>query len=153
MPLALKTSGVATALIACVTVDDDGTTVKDFVANRAGTYAGSGTGTKNWKGTSRRYFNVNPNGGHDFLGWTWTTAAGAALPPVDYTSGGLSFYAAVASRIGIGDDGPMFDTTAQNGAMMTSQAVQHNWTTSFNIRLAGVADPPAAGTSYSVGGY
>ncbi|HEU4621644.1 MAG TPA: hypothetical protein VFS42_05425, partial [Burkholderiaceae bacterium] len=75
MAYSLKTSGIATSLVMCVAVDDDGS-VREFVSstiNAAKTVQGSGggaatIGSANWKGTSRNYYETFSNGPYDFYG-------------------------------------------------------------------------------------
>jgi hypothetical protein len=61
--------------VACVAVDQDGTTVKDFVtANTMAAHANvtAGVGSATWKGNSLPYFPTIANGSFDFYGLTWS---------------------------------------------------------------------------------
>ena len=75
MAYTLKASGIATNLIACVVVDEDGTTITDLAGNAItlGTGVSATVATGSWKGSSRNYFGTLANGTFDFYGVTWNT--------------------------------------------------------------------------------
>jgi len=87
MAYTLKTTGLATKLIACVAVDEDGTTVKDFVTGRTATQhaavAAPKTGAATWKGVNRNWFKTD-YGADTFAmqGVLWSGTL-PALPPVN----------------------------------------------------------------------
>ena len=105
MAFTLKTSGLATLLSVCVAVDEDGTTIKEFVSptvdsNKA--VSGSVTlGAKNWKSVSRGFFETTANGAFDFNGIKWTNGTGGVT---DFADGnGASIFCAFAGS-GIGNN-------------------------------------------------
>lgn len=61
MALQLKTTGLATALEACVVVDDNGQIV-DLTGKALTVHANVTTGSSTWKGVSRRYFLTSGDG-------------------------------------------------------------------------------------------
>lgn len=87
MALTLKASGIATNLVACVAVDDDGTTVKDFVSGNTialDTGVAASVATGSWKSiSSPKYFVTTANGTFDFNGVRWT----GTVPALDETDG------------------------------------------------------------------
>jgi len=94
----LKTSGLATDLVFCLAVDQDGTTVKEFVSSSVNTdmtVDGSvTTGSSSWKGTSRGYFETSSNGTFNFHGIRF----GTTKPDmVGNDADGLAIFCAVAS--------------------------------------------------------
>jgi hypothetical protein len=96
----LKTTGIATKLIACVAVDEDGTTVKDFVSGNSITHnasiAAPRTGTSAWKGTTRGTFKTDY--GADVFsprGVLWNATQPSI--PIGNGGNGISFFVAVAS--------------------------------------------------------
>ncbi len=79
MAYTLKASGIATNLVACVAVDQDGT-VKEFVATRSVTLdtgVAASVTASTWKGATRSYFETTANGTFNFNGVRW-----AATQPV-----------------------------------------------------------------------
>ena len=65
MAFTLKTTGIATGLVALVAVDEDGTTVKEFVSsdvNSNMTLTNVSVGAGSWKGTTRGYFSCTGSG-------------------------------------------------------------------------------------------
>lgn len=63
MAFQLKTTGLGPKCVMCIAVDEDGTTIKDFASalvTSTMTTTGVTVGTGSWKGTSRKYFDVNP---------------------------------------------------------------------------------------------
>jgi hypothetical protein len=74
MAYTLKSAWSSRAVV-CVAVDQDGTTVKDFVtANTmtADAAVTSGVGSATWKGSSLPYFPTLANGSFNFRGLTWS---------------------------------------------------------------------------------
>jgi hypothetical protein len=72
----LKSSGLATRALFVVAVDEDGTTVKEFVSstvNSTMTLTGVTTGSASWKGTSRGYFVTSANGATNYFGPKFVT--------------------------------------------------------------------------------
>jgi hypothetical protein len=66
MAYTLKASGIATNLVMCRAVDEDGTTIKEFVnsgVNSNKTTTGVTTNSATWKGVSRGYFTTSGAGG------------------------------------------------------------------------------------------
>jgi hypothetical protein len=84
MPYSLD-AGIVGSMVAVVAVDDDGTTIKDFVSGNTialdtGVSASVATGT--WKSiTSPKYFVTTANGTFDFNGVRWN----GTIPTVDQT--------------------------------------------------------------------
>lgn len=110
MAYTLKASGLATKLVFCLAVDDDGTTVKEFVSSSVnGTKvvdAQVAVGSSTWKGVTRGWFQTKngqspKDSQYDFEGVTFVTN----LPTAGMTSGGgLSIFAACAgASAGTGD--------------------------------------------------
>lgn len=103
MAYTLKTTGIATNLVVCVGVDDDGT-IKDFKANAItlGTGVAASVATGSWKGTSRQYFVTTANGGTDFNGVRWSSP-----PVVDNTDAdGMSIFIALHGASARSGNGP-----------------------------------------------
>jgi hypothetical protein len=99
MPLTLKGTGLATNLKMCLAVDDDGTTIKEFVSSDVntnktlGTGVAAGIGAATWKGTSRGYFPTFADGPFDYFGIRFP----AAHQPLFNADSGrpFSFFAAM----------------------------------------------------------
>jgi hypothetical protein len=67
----LKSSGLATDLLMCVAIDEDGTTVREFVSsdvNTNMTLTSVTTGSSTWKSVSRGYFVCTADGGAQYFG-------------------------------------------------------------------------------------
>ena len=75
MAYTLKASGIATNLIACVVVDEDGTTIADLTGKAVtlGTGVSATVATGSWKGSARKYFGTLADGTFGFFGVTWNT--------------------------------------------------------------------------------
>jgi hypothetical protein len=76
MAYTLKTSGLATALSFCVAVDEDGTTVREFVSstvNGTMTLTNVAVGSATWKGVSRGHFSSAANGSFNYFGPKFVT--------------------------------------------------------------------------------
>lgn len=110
MAYTLKGTGLATKLVFCIAVDDDGTTVKEFVSSTVNSTKVVDTavsvGSSTWKGTTRGWFQTKngqspKDAQYDFEGVTFVTN----LPTAAMTSGaGLSIFAACAgASAGTGD--------------------------------------------------
>jgi hypothetical protein len=97
MAYTLKSTGIATSLVMCVAVDEDGTTVKEFVSSSVNTdmtvHADVVKSTSSWKGVTRGYFETLANGSTNFRGITF----GTNKPAYDAGSGNpTSVFFAVA---------------------------------------------------------
>lgn len=114
MAYILKTTGLATKLVACLAVDEDGVTVKDFKAGNTGTYhasiAAPKTGTATWKGVTRNWFKTD-YGADQFSpqGFAWSGTL-PALPSVN----GFSFFCAAEALTDAGSG--IFWDVASGGA-------------------------------------
>jgi hypothetical protein len=77
MAYTLKASGIATALVMCVAVDEDGT-IKEFVSPTVDSNKTLGTGVAasvtagSWKGSTRNYWSSTANGSFDYHGVKFT---------------------------------------------------------------------------------
>jgi hypothetical protein len=70
---ALKSTGIAANLIACLLVDEDGSTIVDLCGNTISTHASlPAVGTATWKGTSRKHIVTSGDGSYTPYGVTWT---------------------------------------------------------------------------------
>jgi hypothetical protein len=114
MAYTLKSSGIATNLVVCVGVDEDGTTIKDFVGSTItlGTGVAASVATGSWKGTSRNYFATTANGTFGFFGVTWSSAPSIS----DGDADGLSVWMAVHGASANSAQVPycVIDTSASN---------------------------------------
>lgn len=101
MPYTLKTTGLATALLSCVAVDDDGT-IKDFVGNTItlDTGVAASVATGSWKSVSRQYFATTANGTFNFNGVRFPTPINAGETDAD----GLSVWFAAHGASAPGSD-------------------------------------------------
>ena len=114
MAYTLKTSGLATKLIVCVAVDEDGTTIKDFKGNAVtlDTGVAASVATATWKGTNRKYFVTTANGSYDFYGVRFSTP-----PTVDLAStNGMSAWVACAGADANSSDGPFICIAVGGGS-------------------------------------
>lgn len=105
MAYTLKTSGIATNLVACVGVDDDNT-IKDFKGNAISLDTGvaASVATGSWKGTARKYFVTTANGSFNFNGVRWN----ATQPTVaGDDSDGQSVFVALHANNASNDDASM----------------------------------------------
>lgn len=75
MAYALKSSGIATVLVVCVVVDEDGTTIVDLKGNTitldSGVAASVATGS--WKSVARKYFVTTADGPFGYFGVRWSS--------------------------------------------------------------------------------
>lgn len=82
MAYALKSTGIAANLIACVLVDEDGSTIVDLCGNTISAHASiPAISTATWKGTTRSHIVTGGDGSYTPYGITWTgtkPAPGAA---------------------------------------------------------------------------
>lgn len=104
MPYTLKTTGVATALISCVAVDDDDV-IKDFKANTItlDTGVAASVATGSWKSVSRKYFVTTANGSFNYFGVRFS----ATQPSVDETdSDGMAAWFACHGASAASGGGP-----------------------------------------------
>lgn len=165
MAYTLKASGIATALTMCVAVDDDNTTIKEFVSSLVNgdmtfdTGVAAGVGTSTWKGVSQGYFPTFNNGTFDYLGirfgtnkpsalwnaanpstmffvWSSADAAGGAKPIIG--TGGGNF----AVDRGVGT------LRISNGAFVGSTTLPSDGTTKFS---AGFNFTPFTGGEFYYG--
>jgi hypothetical protein len=61
--------------VACVAVDQDGTTVRDFVSGNTMTVDPNVTvGSSTWKGNSLSYFQTKANGSFNYYGLSWSAS-------------------------------------------------------------------------------
>jgi hypothetical protein len=84
----LKTTGVASLATLCVAVSDDGSVVKDYVANRQlVVHANVSVGQDTWMGVNRHFFETKNNGSFDFYGLTWTVSSPNVQPVLGFGTG------------------------------------------------------------------
>ncbi len=147
MAYSLKTTGIATNLLMCVAVDEDGTTVKEFVSadvNTNKTTTGVTTSSATWKGTSRGYFVVSGTSGSPNC--VQFPATHRPAWAVSDTDGGAIFMALSGSTNASGtfviDD---------NGAGMLGRAAGTVLTMNGGGR-SGTTTPPSDGTTKWSGG-
>lgn len=120
MAYTLKTTGVAAKLIAAIGVDDDGTTVKDFVTGNTGTYhasiAAPRIGTATWKGVTRSHFKTDI-GADQFAprGWLWSGTP--PTPPLGNLGNGVSFLALVNAFADVGVGNVFWTVDANNNGV------------------------------------
>jgi len=145
MAYTLKTSGIATKLIACVAVDEDGVTVKDFVSGNSITHnasiAAPVVGSATWKGVSRGHFKTD-YGGDIFTprGVLWN----ATQPnlPVGSGGNGISFFVAVAGLVETSNQYLWQISTDANNCLKLDGTNKPLW-------RAGSTDFPAANTAWA----
>lgn len=115
MAYTLKTTGIAAKLIACLGVDDDGTTVKDFVSGNSGTYDASigspKTGAGSWKGTTISWFKTD-QGADQYAprGWSWSSTISV---PMGGGGNGVTFLA-LAHSVNTSGAGVLWLTSDNN---------------------------------------
>lgn len=98
MAYTLKSTGIATNLTMCLMVDEDGTTIKEFVNATVNSQKTVDSGVtiseESWKGTTRKFFATAANGTFDFHGIRF----GATKPAWNPTDAdGCAFWGACAS--------------------------------------------------------
>lgn len=148
MAYTLKTTGIATKLIACIAVDEDGTTVKDFVSGNTGTHhasiAAPKTGVATWKGTNRNWFKTD-------YGATWYDAQGFLWSPVEALSNtnGHSFFCAANSFDDTGESW-LWSTQSGNHGLRMTATNQMGVLTSGGLRGTSTTAAPQA-TKLSIG--
>lgn len=73
MAYALKSTGLATDLVACLIVDEDGSTIVDLCGNTISAHASlPAVGTASWKGVTRSHIVTGGDGGYTPYGIAWT---------------------------------------------------------------------------------
>ena len=152
MAYTLKASGLATNLIACVAVDQDGTTIKDFVGSAItlGTGVAASVSTATWKGVSRGTFATTANGSFNFHGVTWNT------PPsvVEDDADGMSVFAAFAGSSANSNNSPWVQIGAGNTSNTGLAAVtgKATYSVSGGTRAQTTTNIPTDGTTkFAVG--
>lgn len=160
MALTLKTSGIATNLLMCLAVDDNGTTIKEFVNSTVDSQKtiGSGvtTGSATWKGTSRNYFSTTANGTFDFYGITF----GATKPTMNPTAtNGIAFFFAFSTRSAASSSPYEFlaSVTTDHGLTCPTSGLAQLWAYSASRGATTSAWPTStkfsAGISYDTDDY
>jgi len=155
MAYTLKASGIATSLVMCVAVDEDGSTIKEFVsptvdaAKTLETGVAASIGTSSWKSVSRSYFQTLANGTYDFYGITF----GATKPAFD--SGNTHPFSVYAVCAGAGTRSGNQDDMIQAGQVsrriLSISATDHQLI--FNAANVGTTTIPSDGTTkFSMGG-
>jgi hypothetical protein len=148
MAYTLKSTGLATALALCVGVDEDGTTIKDFVANRTLTPETGhppSVGATPWKGTSRGYFTTGSGGTFD----PW----GLAFSPLSlsFGSAGVGVFIALAgAAAATGAAGYSYfvgDTANARGLSRPSGSGAQAWAFSGGAQITGATALPTNGTT------
>lgn len=145
MAYTLKTTGIATKLIACIGVDDDGTTVKDFVTGNTGTHNASIapplTGVGSWKGASRSWFKVDASPDqYTPRDWSWTSAVSAPMG-----GGGNGITSLVLANSIDATTNLIFWLNVGGGSGMRSDATSHmEVLCGASVRGAGTTPIPAA---------
>lgn len=160
MGYALKTTGLATALISLVVVDDDGSTVVDLKGNAVTKHASATIGAKNWKGVSRKYISVSGSS-YTPYGITWDSPPSCSMKDADGTAifmafagAGQKFYAGAFLVISAWNDGQGLIASASGKASIyqggstnnvgsttlptdgsTSFSIGTNWTNNSNCQL------------------
>lgn len=155
MAYSLKTTGLATSLVMCLAVDEDGTTIREFVSTTVDSQktvdSGVTTGSESWKGTSRYYFTTLANGSYDFYGIRFGTTK-PPWQPVD--ADGCTFWAACAS-MSAGDGTPpgifLSDGDVHNIRRLTDSTGALSLYSNYGDRAAGTTALPTGGASFSVG--
>src|SRR5687767_11610183 len=107
MAYTLKSTGLATNLIGCVAVDEDGT-ITEFkghsIALGTGVAATVADGT--WKGTARKYFETLANGTFNFFGVRYS---GTHPNAGETSTNGLTVWMALHGAAAQSADCSMFD--------------------------------------------
>jgi hypothetical protein len=135
MAYTLKTSGIATNLVFCIAVDEDGTTIKEWVSSNVDTnktvHANVTTGASTWKGTSRGYFE--------------TFGSGASPQSVEFPSPHRPTWDVRGAGSGGGNGGAIFMAVA--GASALSSTGNASWVTDAGA-IPVLGRTSAAGTGY-----
>lgn len=113
MALSLKGTGIATNLVMCLAVDDDGVTIKEFVSSDVNANktidAGVTVGLASWKGTNRSYISILDNT-FDYKGVRF---AAGHRPSLDAGSGHpFSFFAALSGASDPGGTNAFIEASA-----------------------------------------
>jgi hypothetical protein len=135
MALSLKGSGLATNLVFCLAVDDDDTTIKEFVsadgdANKT-VESGVTVGTATWKGGTRGYIETTTNGSFDYKGVRFPVGHQTS---VDWSSGGHSFFMACAGASDLSGIGVILEgvsARASAGGPLQDPFGTHNGSTNL----------------------
>lgn len=155
MAYTLKTSGLATIATMVVMLDQDGTTLKEFVSssvNSSKTITGTlTTGTKTWKGlTNFPYWAITANGSFNS---TPEIEFVTNQPVVAWTSG-ISVFAACA-QMSTGNDqgGIVMDVPTGWGFAADADSSANFGFTAGNVKMSSTGSPlPLGTTSFSLGG-
>lgn len=146
MAYTLKTTGIATKLISCLGVDEDGATVKDFVTGATGTYNASiatpRTGVGAWKGVVRSWFKTD-QGVDQFAprGWVW----GAPIPSAPMGAAGNGIVSLVfADSMDAASTGIFWLTADNNQGMRRSVTGKLEVMCGNNLRGSGTTTLAAA---------
>ncbi len=154
MAYQLRSTGLATSLTMCLAVDEDGTTIREFVNPTVDAQktvdAGVTVGSENWKGTPRGYFATTSNGAFDFHGIRF----GTTRPPWEPADGdGCTIFGACAA-MGAGNSSGNYFLHASSD----TQSIVRDWTAAPNsaafrfydgLRGKGNTALPNDGTSFS----
>lgn len=136
MAYTLKSSALTAKLIALIAVDEDGTTVKDFVSGNTATQnanvAAPKTGTATWKGVTRSWFKT------DYSPDQYTPRAITWSTTETVPAAGFACWCAVNSLNSVadiilwgkaGDNNDNYHTNASGYPMMRTSATNHTAST------------------------
>lgn len=150
MAYKLKTTGLATALLSLVVVDDDGTTVVDLKGAAVTKHANATIGAKNWKGVSRKFISTSGAESYTPYGITWDDPPSCTMNDGD----GMAVFMAMAGAAARSQAGAFITISASadgSGLAETSsgKTVLNVFGASNNV---GSTTLPADGsTSFSIG--
>jgi hypothetical protein len=119
MAYTLKASGISTNAKSVVAVNQDGTTITEFVTGRTialGTGVAASVSTATWKSVSRGFWETTANGSFDFFGVTWTGSSNQPAMTED-DADGVSVWFACNGASSNSNDGPFVCIGAGNGAL------------------------------------
>jgi hypothetical protein len=164
MAYTLKATGLATNLVMCLAVDQDGA-IREFVSSTANSNKTLGTGVAasvtdgSWKGTTRKYWVASSNGSFDFHGVRFASGFRPSL--ATNNANGFTYWEAFHGAGGVsgsghyahygsssGNEGPIRSSTkltlylASNNRGSGTTALPSDSTTKFS---AGIAFRDAAG--------
>lgn len=156
MAYALKSTGLATDLVVCLLVDEDGTTIVDLCGNAVTVDAEVSVGTGSWKGTTRKYLATTNTNSTTPKRVTWNTP-----PTVDTVDadGMAVFIAAHGASAGTGGNTAWqtfvsFDSSSEgNGYHLARDTA----TGGANIKggggsgVTGLTAIPTTDTKFSIG--
>lgn len=160
MAYKLKDTGLATRVISCVLVDDDGETIVDLAAETQVLVRHSAVtiGEKAWKGTVRKFFETKVSG-INVYGLSWPTGQRPAVP-TDTAAGVAVFVAYAGMSPGTGGNYQVdvnIGTTAVSGASPSSSGFKFNEGGAqfeIGVSTSAVGDTPVptnGNTSFSAG--